>query len=56
MSDLLLKSKSCYYLKKYLLLFIYHVYLDTEKEFKEELSYVTQIADVKFLFTFKPLR
>ena len=52
MSDLILKVKSCFYLKKYLLLFIYHVYLDTEKEFKEELSYISLIADVEFVFIF----
>ena len=45
MAELLAHTKHCYYLRKYIVLFIYHVYLDTEKEFKDELSFIQQISE-----------
>lgn len=48
------KSGQCWLLKRNILLFFYHVYLDTEREMKEEIDSLNKIFLVNFLILLNP--
>ena len=42
-------THSCFYIRRYLYVFVFHVYLETEKFYKDE-DYLFYIIEVKFKF------
>lgn len=44
LGSLIDKSKDCFYVRRYLFFFFYHVYLDTEREMSDELMDIKKKA------------